>query len=441
MLGGVGWLLAPRMVDNRFPERAVERLYAQAERIAGQLSEVEQVEDLLVGWGVSELVLPEGIPLAGYGARRGAPSEPGAEKLFARAVSLKSASREVVVVMADLLLFNRGLADEVKSQVRATLKAGEVEPFFLFTATHTHAGPGGWGASFAEQVTVFGDYNHQVFEALAKDVSQAIAVARQDRKPSLLAWSRSTEPDLIKNRMLRDGAVDAVLDTLWIRRRESGELGAIVFFGAHATCLNDKFMQLHRDYPGFLVDALESEPEVAFAGFATGSVGSQSGSVGGGVDNARKLGESLAQRVLAQKESVQFVDQVEWQNARLSFRVPSLQVRLSQGWIMSPWIIHLIHDGWTQVEVLRLQDHLWVTVPVEFSSMLSAELHSVYAEKGFALTISCFNGDYLGYVLPDQHYPNGDLYEAKMNFLGPYGGGIMQGLVRRMIPINRAESN
>src|SRR5262249_32207884 len=87
-----------------------------------------------------------GEPLAGYGARfsRGTGRARGAaHALWARALALGRGDRTVVIVALDLLCATRALRDDAMARVRASLPALD-EGSVIFTATHTHSGPGGY---------------------------------------------------------------------------------------------------------------------------------------------------------------------------------------------------------------------------------------------------------------------------------------------------------
>ncbi len=66
--------------------------------------------------------------------------------------------------------------------------------------------------------------------------------------------------------------------------------------------------------------------------------------------------------------------------------------------------------------------------------MLSRPLREGARASGFeGLTISSFHGDYLGYLIPDSIYAEGEKYEAQMNFLGPSGGGYFEGVMETFL--------
>ena len=61
--------------------------------------------------------------------------------------------------------------------------------------------------------------------------------------------------------------------------------------------------------------------------------------------------------------------------------------------------------------------------------MLSHPLRTEAKSAGIQLTITPFNGDYIGYVLPENLYDSG-AYEAQINFQGPGGGEFFTTLIR-----------
>ncbi len=338
--------------------------------------------------------------------------------------------------MADLLFFNRPMAEEIRRRLTQS-RAPRRVPRLLFTATHTHSGPGGWSTSWVEQVAAMGPYHPEVFEGVAATVVKAVEGALEKQGPAQLANWHGSAPELIRNRTIGGGPVDPALDLLAVRRTDTGEIALVVSFGAHATVFGPGSMVAGRDYPGVLVETLEALPEVAFAGFAAGAAGSQSGAGGPAgataQERAKALGEGVAAPIAAALPQLVYRNRLRLQSGSFTVKAPPLQIRISAGWRLSPWTGMLLHDRSLPFDWVRLDDLLWVTLPVEYSGMLSAPLRRKAQALGLTLVLTCFNGEYLGYVLPDRHYKQFGLYEARMNFLGPYGGSFITTLIETLI--------
>jgi hypothetical protein len=80
-------------------------------------------------------------------------------------------------------------------------------------------------------------------------------------------------------------------------------------------------------------------------------------------------------------------------------------------------------------DLFKIYLHWLAGLPVEFSAMLSAPLRAEARKAGLHLCVTPFNGDYVGYVLPPAIYDT-DTYEARMNFIGPWGGEYFADLIR-----------
>ena len=79
--------------------------------------------------------------------------------------------------------------------------------------------------------------------------------------------------EAVRNRLARgEGKVDSLLHIVEFQRGDSTKL-VMTVFNAHPTCLFSKDLNLSRDYPGVLVDDLESRG-YDFAMFLSGAVGS-----------------------------------------------------------------------------------------------------------------------------------------------------------------------
>ena len=133
--------------------------------------------------------------------------------------------------------------------------------------------------------------------------------------------------------------------------------------------------------------------------------------------------------------------------ARISVRevelpTPDLQVRVGASWRLSPVATGLIHQPRARLTMLRIDDRLWTAVPFEVSGMLSKPLRELAVRTGLSgLTLSNFSGDYLGYLIPDELYLDGEVYESQMNFLGPDGGSFFVELMRTLLDSQKPLAN
>ena len=64
-------------------------------------------------------------------------------------------------------------------------------------------------------------------------------------------------------------------------------------------------------------------------------------------------------------------------------------------------------------DILRVDDWMWISLPVELSGMVSAPLRERAAADGIKLTLTPFNGFYLGYQPPDELHERMEIYGEK----------------------------
>lgn len=380
---------------------------------------------LRAGWSAVPMTTKVGDPLAGYGARRGAPSTGKGETLYVRSLCLQNDRSEVFLIATDLLLVHAGVAEKVSG----ICEAEGIEPKAIYyTATHTHCGPGGWGPNIIEEA-VCGDYDEAVVERISRDIADAILESRKQTQPASWSFLQADAPAFLRNRTVKSGPVDASLDAIAVRHTGSGNLGVFAFYGAHATCLGSDRMSYHRDYPGAFVRAVESEA-IPFAAFGAASVGSQS-PVGKGdeTERANSIGEGLAQLIQGKLETAEWKDTIDIAAVRGTVPLPDFQIRISGNIRIAEWIANGIHPTRAPLHFLRLDRHWLAGLPVEYSGLLSLPLRKEMKETGYTITPTAFNGDYIGYVLPPEIYDGGS-YEAQMNFLGPGGGAYFTDLIR-----------
>lgn len=452
ILGGLGGLaigfvifVGPWPLDQS-PDDGPEKMAIEmVAKRGGELRanhEATSPQALSAGWAMEAFAFPEGIPLAGYGARLGAASTGvmKGETLAARTVYMRSGNGEesghsIAILCADLLMVNSAISEAVTAELKA--KLGSLTPKLIFTATHTHSGPGAWGDSVVEEI-IAGHYDPVVEKEIVRAMSTSVIAAVEAASPASYAWIKTQAPQYLRNRTVSGADVDGTLEALVLKRKsESGaeEIAMLALFGAHATCLPDKNLKLSPDYPGRLVRTLEASTEINFAAFSAGNVGSHSPVAKGDHEvRVANLGDGLAKLLLAQLEKTEYRDSVQISTLRFELPTPKLQVRFGKSFRASTLVTGLLHEPNARLSALRLDDHLWVGVPIELSGMLSKPLRSYAKESGLSgLTISNFQGDYIGYIVPNSVYTEGSSYESEMSFLGPTGGSYFDHLLRELI--------
>ncbi len=421
-----------RPVDSK-PFRETNYYKNTSSRIKEALSSKPQPMParLFAGVGKAGLTPPVGVPLAGYGARKGAPSTGVHDSLFVRVLALQSGDEDAYIIGYDALVLHPPVARLLEKKITEQLSLDPDK--FLYTATHTHSGPGGWGQNWFEEQ--FAGPPDSVVVAVFVDSSiAAIRRAVDDRQPASYTVGAVQAPRFIRNRLVGDkGRVDAELIYALFQRREKS-VGVFATYSAHATVLSSHNMEMSGDYPGYFERKIESElgGEAIFAAAGLGSHSYRG--EGESFDKAAFVGEGLADSLLAHRRDGKFRSQASLRTFRIPVDLARMQVRLTQKICLAPWLAKkLIRPYDSYLQVIALDDFVVIGSTGEFSGELALDVKAEAEKLGKKVTVASFNGCYIGYLTPSQYYSMPE-YETKlMSWFGPYTGDYLADLMKQII--------
>ncbi|HET7827114.1 MAG TPA: neutral/alkaline non-lysosomal ceramidase N-terminal domain-containing protein, partial [Anaeromyxobacter sp.] len=200
---------------------------------------------LRAGAAEAAFALPPGVPIGGF-ARRMYGSEGLRDAVGARAIVLATPGCKVVVASADVLL----VPEAIEAAVRGQVSDLDIDGLFV-TATHTHAGPGGYWESSAGERIATGPYDPRIRDAIATVIAVAIRRANEALAPARAAVARGTAIDLVRSRS--GGERDGRLTVLRVEREGGAPVAELVVFAAHPTILGGANRRISGDWPGRLV--------------------------------------------------------------------------------------------------------------------------------------------------------------------------------------------
>lgn len=371
------------------------------------------------------------LPLAGYGSRHGLPAKGVHDDVCIKALALKAGSRLGVMVGADALIVPSEVAELATRRLHDELGLSREQVYL--GATHTHCSLGGWGEGFVAE-SFAGKFHPSVRVWFAECIVSAVRSAVADLKPARFGCGRFDAPQFIRNRLVGGlGKVDPAFSYALVQQVE-GKSCVLGVFGAHATILSGDMMEFSADYPGYWQRAVE-QATGGQAMFIAGGVGSHSPVPGaGGLAGAEQMGQALARLVVERLPQTPLTNSVSFGLLGLDITMPPLNVRLSDGIRLRPWLASKLVTARNHsfIQVLRLDDSLWVSTPCDFSGELALGIKDSLRVRGSNVTITSFNGDYVGYVVLPRYY-HMDGYEPRlMSFFGPYVPDYFDELIRTM---------
>ena len=380
---------------------------------------VADADTLYVGWARQNITPAQPAKLMGYGWK--GDFERVRDSLWVRSFVFRSGSLSVALISYDLMLTPPTVARTVKARLAALGL-----PHVYFTAIHTHHGFGEWQPGPAGTF-ITGGYNEAIVEKLVDETVASVRRAQQHLRPVQMSYARHEQAELVNNRLVNDGPVDPYLRVLCFRQA-SGATALLASFAAHATFLPSRLKELSADYPGAVVRQLEEQRNIDFALWAAGAVGSHSPS---GMEG--ETPEEYAHRLIAPLSTAN--DTATLIPSPMSFaEIPMLldepQLRLFAGWQVRPWLFRWFFGNiQPSIAVFRLGQVVLVGIPADFSGMLYPAIQS----DEFDVMVTSFNGDYIGYVIPDVYYHLPHREARETNWYGPHTGRYTVALINRAL--------
>ncbi|MEZ5107151.1 MAG: neutral/alkaline non-lysosomal ceramidase N-terminal domain-containing protein [Draconibacterium sp.] len=373
------------------------------------------------------------VPLAGFGARKGAPSSGIHDSLFVKAAALKVGKQLVVFVGTDLLIVPPNVTDSV--MVILSKKGFSREQLF-FSATHTHSSLGAWGNSWVGEQFA-GEYNPNLVNWLSNQISTAVIKAIADLKPAAIATGNFNAADYTRNRLIGERATKNDDFSFIYLEQQNGKKAVIGSFAAHATTMGDENMQISGDYPGYWERKMENT-SVDYAIFFAGSVGSQTNrGEGEGFEKPKYIGESLADSLNVYLKKVTPERELTLSTVSLKMELPDYHIRLSTKRNLATSVcqkINPVPDN-SYLQAVRLENMIWITTPSDFSGEYALQIKNALAVKGFDANITSFNGNYLGYIIPGRYFYLNKYEPKDMGWFGPNMGDYTIDLIYQLTEI------
>ena len=434
-------LLLPACIVQRIdrtPYQDTEYYKETLARLNNHPATITTGDTLEVGWAKVNITPPAPAPLAGYGKRLGMDYKEVHDTAWVRTFAFDNGQTEAYFVSLDLLIVPMLVLQELE-KVYPTLGL-KPEQVYL-SATHSHSSFGGWGRKLGVKI-MSGEYESEIVQQLTQQIVQSIQLARQNLKPTRVGYGSANAASLVKNRLTKSRE-DRDTELRFLKfERTDGTTAILSFFSAHPTTLPATEPILSRDYPGVLVDALEERVE--FAAFSAGAVGSHSAVYfqHDPFEGTEEVGDRLATILRHDLHQVETAYIRTLGYNRVPLLLPEPQWRISENLRLAPRLFNWLfgkHPAY--VTSLQLGSIVLVGAPADYSGEFMDELAQTAVQEGLQVIATSFNGGYIGYVTPEEHY-NLDKYETRsMSFFGPYSGEylteVLQLLLRQHdIPAN-----
>ncbi|WP_255474035.1 neutral/alkaline non-lysosomal ceramidase N-terminal domain-containing protein [Pontibacter qinzhouensis] len=394
---------------------------------------ITTADTLQVGWAKVNMTPPRHNPLAGYGKRRGMKYTSVHDSAYVRTFAFNNGKSQAYLVALDLLITPMAVTEALE-KVYPNLGL-QPEQVYL-TATHTHTSFGGWGKKLMGRIMA-GKYDRKIVQATVDRILESLVLAKANQQPARVGYGEIYAAELVANRLTGDAAaLDTTMRFLKFEQK-GGATALFCSFSAHPTILPSMQPILSRDYPGALVDSLETQ--VDFAAFAAGAVASHQTKAphGDSFSSTEAVGRQLASKLLAAEKSVPMAYQQTLGYARVPFELPATQWRSGDTHRFAPFLFRTVFGNYgAYVSSLQIGSMVLLGVPADYSGEYMKQLQPAAQQHNKEVVVTGFNGGYIGYITPEEHYPLKKYETRDMNFYGPYTGTYLTEILQRLLRLH-----
>jgi hypothetical protein len=169
--------------------------------------------------------------------------------------------------------------------------------------------------------------------------------------------------------------------------------------------------------------------------FCGGSMASQApAGKGEQFDNARYIGESLADSLLSSMNNASLRDRIKTSSLSLKISLPRYHMRMTRKIFLSTGLSRslMARPENVYLQALRINNLVWFFTPGDFSGEMALFRKRVLAGEGFSTMITGYNGSYVGYIIPSKYFYMKHYEPVMMGWFGPNMGDYISEVMDRM---------
>jgi len=383
-------------------------------------------EHWLVGWSTANITPNKPGSLVGYKPR--GDYEFIQDSSYVKTLVIGNGNHTIAILSYELLIIHPYLATEIKKAIaKENLPVDKV----IFTATHTHSGLGGYIPGIMGWVA-FGGFEKEIISLFRQQTLYGLKEALASMDTATLTYRSTSAPDGVANRLIENGPIDPYIRQLIYEKKDSK--GILYTYSAHATGLHSQFMGLSGDYPFYLNRSLD-EAGFEFTLFASGAVGSHRPQVlGREVEDVKTYADFLSESIMSEGSVKEENTNATLQMACLSMSLPSPTYRITDQIQLRPWVFNAVFGNTpAHFDIVLIGNTLILTSSGEISGVFYKEWEQQAATLGLNLIITTFNGGYIGYITPDEHYDMRHHEVRDTHWFGPHIGSYFSDVISKLI--------
>ena len=394
------------------------------------------------GVGKSDITPPVGTPLAGYGARRGAPSTGVHDPTEARALIIDTGAEKIALVSVDHLGFDHGMVERIRA---ITSEATHILPDHIFVmSSHTHSG----GGSFMEMLPLLanvlaGKFDSKIRAYYEQRTADAIIAANKTLRPVRIAFGSGEARGISRFRSTwpPDGPVDPEVGVIRVDSIATGKPMAVLMnFAAHPTVLGPENLTYSADFVGYARNTLErmigGDVMAIFANGAQGTIAPRAFLGDDAWQRAENVGTILAAEVFKVTMMIKPQEAVVIKLVREPLTLKLVPTPVFPAGMSYP----PTYDS--EINAISFDNRIaFVAIPGELGSILNFQVKERGKLLGFEKTFLLgLTNDALGYIITEDEYRH-KTYESTISLFGPTFGSFIANesfqLLEKLRPVEK----
>jgi neutral ceramidase len=350
---------------------------------------------------------PEALPLGGYTARQGQPSEPGGETLYARVAILSQGEKSVVFVSLEMLTVPESLVAKVREKLPPGLN-------LFMVATHTHSAPDSQMLNSRMTMGVPGiaTYKEKWLNWYADRIAGAIIAARSAGAGGVELETAEFKPGLNRSRRPY-GAPDP-----WVHIVEAANKPMLTVYAAHGTIYDEHRNQTSGDWPG---EIMRENGGLVFPG-AIGDIspapGNDKGTGGEKIKQFAQTWSRTYRHAVPDKLSGGLSLTAEPIDLGEPFLHPDFARANGVPEVLAKRLLTTFAPREAAITAVRLGDVVLLGVPGEPTSHVGRRITEYGRQRGLRIWVISHCNGWMGYIVdPADYLLNG--YEATLTMYGP----------------------
>jgi len=393
--------------------------------------ETPHFEQVSGGWAKANITPSYPCRIIGFGIQQD--FERVYDSLYVKAFVFSQGEQKFAYLNYDLLLVHPAVQQTVESQL-----ANQNLQFkgIFYSATHTHNGYGGFARAPIGQV-LLGKRDDSLINMIASQSVKAIKQALASQENLKYAYVEADGQNYVYNRATNMGGIDPLI-RVNIFKKASGEKAVLFSFAAHAASLASQSSDnlLSGDYPAHTSRLLEEKGVCDFASFSAGGVASHNPcQESNDTLGLQMLSDSLSYIIQKKIKKAVFKPLTEIQFEKHPVYLNKSQLRILRWVALQSWVYNFcFSENHPELKYLQFNNTYIVGTPCDFSGEIGLAISRRFKKVGKNIMVTSFNGEYIGYITPDEYYNTVHHREQyELNWYGYGNGSYFEEMISKML--------